>query len=1126
MKLHKIETVNLNSLYGKQSVDLDDDLGGAALFLVVGPTGAGKTTLLDAICLALFGATPRLSNSDGDEHRANLQVMSFGTFEARAQVEFSKHVDGRRVHYRASWYCRRAHRKVDGKIGKPQRSLERKVGPDKWEIEVSSSKVKDFSPVFDAVLEGMRVGEFTRAILLAQGRFADFLKPGDGVSRLEAERKRAKILELLTDTAHFQAIGQRASRRRREAQAAVSEVEGTLRLSETLSPHERGLLQERGVFIGGELASLTQRVGVLREIAGWFDRWDALQKREEMARGELSGALQAIADSAAEMAALEQHELCAPVGLILTDVQGLKRRGEALQAQQEKQSQELLELSEQRSQSSETLAAAEKELAAAIEAEALLKPKLDRALTLMTQGEEIGKQLAQTELRVEEIRVESQSRAVQLNALSGRAETLALRRKDLEAEIASLGPAEQLGSVLSGLEERVQSHVGAAGALLARQESNEEMKASIEALKNTVLASERAVAEATKNTEVADGMLAVARDQLAGTLGTHADLAAALGAIEEAIAELAEQEKRLDWILGIARQADQLKQGEACPLCHSRAHELAPRAHEEQIRVTEEQLEHLETQRADRKEERLRVERLSGAVDAAEKTLLEARAELQPLEVGYDRDRVHLEELGVELARRSRALEESETEWASRELLLVTEFERYGLEIPRGSSGPDLVAALDSGRARVERWGSLVESLEELGAELVGATVEREKLEALSSKDKEESKRVAAELSALKLEEQTVRAELTSQFGERDPREVRRQSDEGLVALRQKLAGHQGALAKVSESVAAGEAALKATVTQAEAALSELKQREGSLEEGMVGLGLSALEDLQARLLEPAQVEVLTAKRVQERDRLRDAQAVEQTYKEQRAELESLRPEAIAEIASGSEAAQVSREWLLSLEAEVRARTKEQADIEVRLERDAATAAQNELLHARLLRLRREESLWLRLHALIGENDGEAFKRFAQILNLGELITGANTHLAHLNPRYSLTPARDAAGRPTLAFAVIDQYQGGLARPISTLSGGETFLVSMALALALGEFRSTRMPIETLLIDEGFGTLDRETQNVAMDALARLQSSGIQVGIISHVEGLRERIPAQIRIEKQGDGRSEIHIDR
>jgi exonuclease SbcC len=171
----------------------------------------------------------------------------------------------------------------------------------------------------------------------------------------------------------------------------------------------------------------------------------------------------------------------------------------------------------------------------------------------------------------------------------------------------------------------------------------------------------------------------------------------------------------------------------------------------------------------------------------------------------------------------------------------------------------------------------------------------------------------------------------------------------------------------------------------------------------------------------------------------------------------------------------------------------------------------------------RRASVWLSLDALIGTRNGDAFRQFAQGLNLHRLIQKANVHLQRLSERYTLTQARND-DMPTLDFAIKDHWQGGEPRSTRTLSGGERFLVSLALALGLSDLRTQLLPIETLVLDEGFGTLDPDTLEVALAALQRLHADGRQVGVISHVNGLKERIEAQVQIVEEGAGRSRIVV--
>ena len=131
----------------------------------------------------------------------------------------------------------------------------------------------------------------------------------------------------------------------------------------------------------------------------------------------------------------------------------------------------------------------------------------------------------------------------------------------------------------------------------------------------------------------------------------------------------------------------------------------------------------------------------------------------------------------------------------------------------------------------------------------------------------------------------------------------------------------------------------------------------------------------------------------------------------------------------------------------------------------------------------------------------------------------ANQRLVRLHGRYQL--ARTSGGE--LELSVIDTWQADVARDTQTLSGGESFLVSLALALALSDLVSSKTRIDSLFLDEGFGTLDAETLEVALDALDALNASGKMIGVISHIEALKERVPVQIKLSKsQGLGLSRL----
>ena len=161
---------------------------------------------------------------------------------------------------------------------------------------------------------------------------------------------------------------------------------------------------------------------------------------------------------------------------------------------------------------------------------------------------------------------------------------------------------------------------------------------------------------------------------------------------------------------------------------------------------------------------------------------------------------------------------------------------------------------------------------------------------------------------------------------------------------------------------------------------------------------------------------------------------------------------------------------------------------------------------------------WERLCFYFGDQKGKTFRNIAQSFVLKELLHGANYYLKRLTDRYEL---ECQAG--SLTILLRDFYQGGTARPASTLSGGESFLVSLALALGLSSISQQSLSVDTLFIDEGFGTLSEGYLQTVMDTLEKLhQLGGKKVGIISHVSGLRERIKAQIQVRRIDNSRSEI----
>lgn len=183
-------------------------------------------------------------------------------------------------------------------------------------------------------------------------------------------------------------------------------------------------------------------------------------------------------------------------------------------------------------------------------------------------------------------------------------------------------------------------------------------------------------------------------------------------------------------------------------------------------------------------------------------------------------------------------------------------------------------------------------------------------------------------------------------------------------------------------------------------------------------------------------------------------------------------------------------------------------------EKKAQAAKLREKREAQAVRCRR----WAALNELIGSSDGKKFRNYAQELTFRRLILMANRQLAFMTDRYLLVHSKTEA----LTLNVIDRYQADAVRSSRNLSGGESFIVSLALALGLAQMASRNVRVDSVFLDEGFGTLDEESLGTALDMLSSLRRKGKMIGIISHVQAVRDRVGLQIRVSPQGNGKSAI----
>ncbi|WP_342113672.1 AAA family ATPase [Pseudoduganella sp. OTU4001] len=319
---------------------------------------------------------------------------------------------------------------------------------------------------------------------------------------------------------------------------------------------------------------------------------------------------------------------------------------------------------------------------------------------------------------------------------------------------------------------------------------------------------------------------------------------------------------------------------------------------------------------------------------------------------------------------------------------------------------------------------------------------------------------------------------------------------------------------RADEALAQGRqrlATLDAAATEAAARL------QSWLAEGLAP-GIDSPEQLRALLAHPQQAI---------RDERLALQGIEQVLASAKAVQAEREAQYAAHLASpppGDQRTAAELEQALQTAAEERKQAHDQAAaLQLQLAQDDARRKAAENLLADIASQQETERRWAQLSELIGSADGKKFRNYAQQFTLDVLLGYANAHLAQLAPRYQLERI-DNPAQPSLGLLVRDLHMGDELRSVHSLSGGESFLVSLAMALGLASLSSNRVRVESLFIDEGFGSLDAETLRVAMDALDGLQAMGRKVGVISHVQEMTERIATRIVVQPAANGRSTVSV--
>lgn len=1257
MRLLRLEFENLNSLYGPHAIDFEADLQGSPLFLIAGPTGAGKSTLLDAISLALFGSTPRLSSRKGVDETQAWHALSRGTASGKAVLTFRKSGPQGTETYRATWEVWRGHkqnRRPDGNLQGPYRRLER-LDEEKAILLADTFEEKkstNLDTCMALVLEGLTIQDFNRCMLLAQGEFAAFLKA--------TEADRSQILERLTQTEVFREIGARAAARASDARGDLEKAQQAVGDVVLLDAEEIQRLEDERSQAVQELQRLRASETALGTALNWLERRSTLHGDLTLAREELTNAVAALEGEKALLERLEAFETCREaLGHFdaVLELRGRVTEFEEASSDLTRKAQEAEDRRASLAQTEEKLRNAFEQVKGRAEEEA---PRIQEARRLRQTAQTAEDALARAHQAREAARAKYTEGEQSLQKAQG-------RRKDSDEKhriaqhqlsqapwsdlVARTGPWQEriktlireetalgtrteeleklrsrcgrLESALAEAEGRLGDHLNKEATLLSEAEACErelqmalEGSADVPAARNGIRTSQKEIQEeCTALSKLLERLSALrdARQALQERIDERTKAKEGLSNSRSNLKALCEEETQkaseverlrklvadLSWSAGLALERSRLHPEQPCPLCGSIDHpvvgepyqatrdvELKDRcsAAKDTLDGQEAVLKDLETRVATSKsteavaQEALRnAERLEDqAGKALGKCEESARAGAQALgwaELPEAKEvQARLDERGEAAARLSARLDRLErTELHHRTAQDALRAWEQEAEKLRGESNAADVAAQaarerheSEARRLSDATAAQANTRSQFGAELreAGLVPEGEGLSALRTACAEASRRTKAYEDAQTAVDKagTDAAEALNQEG------LKRNTLGGFVqSLEERKEERQAAqeawdAAQAEAAAALGgqdpdglEHSLRTAVGQAGKALEEARnllqgQKEACLhlEKDLESLGARMGETkgdlvvhqefLQTELnrLEIHSEEELELRRLpaDEVKRLADLRKT-LTSAKSRCEVQVETLQGQWDRHMDQQPADVSPETgiegiLVSL---ADAKTSIQAATETRIQREQRLAEHAKALEAqaeaaeRLRAAQVEADLWNRMDKLLGTNKGEAFQKFAQLLNLRELLDKANARMQRLRPRFVLIPARDEKNGERLAFAVRDEAHAGEERPMSTLSGGETFLVSLAMALALADYRTVRMPIETLLIDEGFGTLDPRTLGEVMGALRSLTARGTQVGLISHVDSLKSAIPARILVDPTANGRSAVRTE-
>ncbi|MDT0643907.1 AAA family ATPase [Zunongwangia sp. F363] len=1007
MKILKIEFQNINSLKGTHHIDFTAaPFTASSLFAITGPTGSGKSTILDVISLALFNQVPRLGKISKGEIISKGAILTRNQKEAFARVTYQS----KSGIFASQW-------SISTNRNNNLRDYEMEIA------DVTANTVQDLKksdvPAKNEELIGLNYDQFIKAVLLAQGEFAQFLRA--------KKDERGELLEKITGTGIYRQLGIRAFEKNREANRDIESQQNEIKIIEQNLLEEEKLKEHNKQFEQKNLAceNFEKEIGTLQKAIELKEHIEKQQQEIRRLEKQKSQADEQLKTFEKEHGfPLKQHEK-------VQDFSDELRSWNLLKIEMEKLENEFSNNKKRAAENSAEIEKLQSRVSTFIKEEVAAKD-LEQKLQLFQNKvveTETKKQNRQNEYKIRrsEFLSETKDLPFQLNERNLQENETELR--ELQHKI--FRKAEDLKESLSGLDlENPQK---------LKEQLQQKLKLAREATRDFF--SIEKTSEEKEKLKLEKGKLEPQLETLPGELK---DAEQQVKLYKSRLENLNLQKENQLLRASLEEHRHNLKEGEACPLCGATQHPFAEGLPEK-----------------DPAQDR--------QIKETEALLQEWNQKLHAYNLNFKNITDRLKELEENSRQLEKAADEQQAKFA----------EKYAA-LPKAENYAGWEKSCNSIEQQLEFLEDYLQTQKQSESVAAGLPLLKNLQEIL-----EEGKQLKEQLSQL----------YSGDNIQRDCRQLQT-TWINLRAEQKNYRERAKEIAKASEEKRA------------------LKERlQNDLASKITEKGFPNTAEAFAALMPDAECNALRTEKANIQKQIDHSAA---TLKLLHSQLETAKKMDVEKEKNMLHTElEEKKEKFKNISDECKEIHRLLKNHEENLER--LTQLKNQIAEKE-----KETRRWRLLNELIGDSRGKNFNDFAQDLSLTQLLRLANVRLKDLSDRYSIDkPAEDEDD----GLVAIDEHMGGQRRSVKTLSGGETFILSLSMALALSDLASKNVEINSLFIDEGFGTLDPETLDQTLDTLEKLQAeSSKTIGIISHVDSLKERIATQIQLKRNGQGYSSLEV--